>query len=287
MQVLHLSRFKVKSLARVQAGHGINPSSSDVPEPKPAFIGKYHVDRARVKGRYVFTMRPREKVGTAHILYLHGGAYSANFMAGHWEFMAYLLDHARCTITAPDYPLLPQATYRDGFAMIEQVYSDLLADIPANTITLMGDSAGGGLALALAQKLALDHAAQPHQIILLSPWLDVALTNPDIAKVADRDPLLSVEALQILGRQWAGSADLSHYQVSPLHGNPAGLGKVSLFTGAADVLNPDARKLKALFDAQNIPLDYFEYAGMMHCWVLFPMPEAMHARRQILSLLRN
>ncbi len=285
MLVLRLMNIKGKGLARVKAGKGINDVSSDAPEPDTQFRSKHHVEKTQVNGRNVFTLSPLIGSSDAHILYLHGGCYSATFIKEHWQFMGYLMDQCRCAITAPDYPLLPSATYRDTFAMVEQVYRDMTATVVPDKITFMGDSAGGGLALALAQKLALEHAPQPHQLILLSPWLDISMTNPDIWKVADRDPLVSAEACLILARQYAGNSDLSYYQLSPIYGDLTGLGNVSVFTGAIDVLNPDARKLKGLFEAQQITFQYFEYPHMMHDWILFPLPESMQARRQILDLL--
>ena len=95
-----------------------------------------------VAGRTVFTCTPPGGA-RKHILYTHGGSY-VNPLAGfHWSIVAALVEHTGATVTIPLYPLAPEHTYADGYRVVEAVYRELLADVPASAVVLCGDSAGG------------------------------------------------------------------------------------------------------------------------------------------------
>jgi acetyl esterase/lipase len=150
----------------------------------------------------------------------------------------------------------------------------------------MGDSAGGGFALALAQELSTGPLRLPQRLILLSPWLDLGMTNPDIALMEATDPLLSVEALRMSGKRWSGETQSTDWHLSPLFGPIDNLPPVILFTGTADVLNPDAKKFRDRFAGRENAIDYREYPGMMHVWMLFGFPESLKARADIVCLIQ-
>ena len=169
---------------------------------------------------------------------------------------------------------------------MQSVYQDLVARYGAANVLLMGDSAGGGLALALAEKLKLEHVALPAQLILLSPWLDIALENPDIAAVAPLDPFLTVQNLRLAAHAYAGSTPLSNYQLSPINGDLTGLPRISVFIGTHDIFVADARKFKRLLREQGNPINYFEYNGAIHVFALTNSPEGKQARAQIFALLK-
>ncbi|KAA5538941.1 alpha/beta hydrolase fold domain-containing protein [Adhaeribacter rhizoryzae] len=255
----------------------------DSPEPPLNIRQACLVDKYQVNGRNVFTLSPKHQSTGKHILYLHGGAYVQNFKKPHWDFLALLVKKLNCTITAPDYPLAPAYTYVETFAMVEALYQELVLKVNHADFILMGDSAGGGLGLALAQKMKADQVNQPSQIILLSPWLDISLTNPDISHI--EDSFLEVESLQKVGKVYAGSTSLDNYLVSPINGPLEGLGKISLFIGTKDVLLADARKLKKMAVAKNIAINYYEYADMVHVWMLLNFPESRKAKQQIMDLV--
>lgn len=151
----------------------------------------------------------------------------------------------------------------------------------------MGDSSGGGLALGFAMQLSKENKPQPHQIILLFPWLDVTMSNKDILEIDKKDKILGIEPLQIAGKAFAGELDLKDYRVSPIYGDFSGLGKISVFVGTHDLFVADCRKLKSLAKTSNISMNYFEYPKMFHGWVLASMQESKVAKNQISSLIKN
>lgn len=256
-------------------------------QPTRKILSAYKVENSRVQGHLVFTMNKKQKPGQKHILYLHGGAYVESFVKPHWDFLSVLMRNLDCTITAPDYPLAPAHTYEQSFAMVSEVYKELIKTINPGNFILMGDSSGGGFALALAQLMRNEKVAQPSQIILLSPWLDIGLTNPAIKDVDPSDYFLGVEGLKMAGKAYAGGTSPNYYLLSPIYGTLEGLPKLSVFIGSREILVADTRKLKALAHEKGIALNYFEYPGMFHAWMLLNLPESKKAKQQIIDLIRS
>ncbi|MBC7488640.1 MAG: alpha/beta hydrolase [Cytophagaceae bacterium] len=209
------------------------------------------------------------------------------FTRPHWNFIKDLILQTHCAVVAPDFPLLPDYDYKPRLDMVYEVYNKLLETTDNKNLVLMGDSSGGNMALVLAQLLHENNKPTPAQIILLSPWLDVSMSNSVLKTKLPPDPLLSYQSAIKVGKAHAGHADTKFYQVSPLYGKLKGIGKISLFTGTHDILHPDARKLKKIAQEQNVPLNYFEYNSMVHAWMLFDLPESQLVKQQIVSLLKS
>jgi acetyl esterase/lipase len=199
--------------------------------------------------------------------------------------MAELVIKSGCTVTAPDYPLAPDHTYKESFNMLTVLYCQLIGMASPHDIIFMGDSSGGGFALALAQKIRNDHIVQPGQIILLSPWLDITLTNPDIKDVDGVEPFLGIEGLRKAGKLYAGDAHPGHYLLSPINGALEGLGKISILIGSKDILVADTRKFRSLAESKGIKINYYEYEDMLHAWMFLNFPESKRAKQQVVDLI--
>lgn len=244
-----------------------------------------NIQKRQFKGRNVFTLTPKGAQSTTHILYLHGGAYVQSFVRQHWKFLSFLVRFTRCTITAPDYPLAPKSNCLDVFDMLMPLYSDIVAESGSRNTILMGDSAGGGLALALAQKVLTEKLDQPRKIILLSPWLDITLQNPEIKHVDRQDPFLSVAGLRKAGLAYARDADPEDFMLSPVNGPLDGLSPISIFMGSREILAPDARKLVRTAHDKGVSIQYREYKDMVHVWMLLNFRESKEARKEIIGLI--
>lgn len=282
MTALRLVRFKRATLGRMHAGLSFAPSLATRPRPPAGIRIRLGVGVSEIGRRRVYTLGPQARSPGQRVLYLHGGAYSVSFTSRHWSFMAWLAKATGSTVIAPDYPLSQDSGWRETFSMVRETYGKLAAGAGGQGVIVMGDSAGGGLALALAQSLRQDRLPQPTRLFLLSPWLDVTMGNPEIPAVEPGDPVLGTEALRMAGRRYAGADDPAHALISPLFGNLTDLAPITLFTGTADILNPDARKLRDIMESYGLSLDYHEFPGMMHDWMLFGFPESAKARREIL-----
>ena len=219
-------------------------------------------------GRKVWKIAPKGYKSEAVILYLHGGAYMGNILRLHWDLIYELVKKTGATIVVPDYPLAPDATYREAYDFVGDLNAGLITDYPAERIVFMGDSAGGGLAMGFAQHLRNEKKRLPDQLIVFSPWFDVSMTDARISLIDKEDKLLSIKGLKSAGQKYSGDLDPKDYRVSPLYGSFTGLCRLSIFTGTNDILNADAQKCRQLMRDQQISFNYFGYPKMFHDWVL-------------------
>lgn len=234
----------------------------------------------------VYTLAPKKAANGKVILYLHGGAYTADFLKQHWQFMSKLVK-AGFTVVAPDYPLAPQYTWRENIPFVMDVYKNLLKKVPADSVVFMGDSAGGGLALALAMAAGDAGMPQPKHILMLAPWLDLGMKNPEIEKLEKDDPMLNLKSINRSALMYAGdSSSLDEPYVSPIFGSLDEVAPMSLFVGGRDVLHADAEIFKNKCKMEGKTLNYFFYPEMVHVWMLVPfLPESKTAFEQILKLI--
>ena len=220
-------------------------------------------------GRKVFIITPKnEQKSEKVILYLHGGSYVAETSSDHWRFLEKLVKDTNATIILPDYPLTPKYTYKDVFTMITPLYKEIIEEVPTTNLILMGDSAGGGMGLALLERISEENIEMPYKTILISPWLDVRLENPEIDKIQKYDKDLNKETLKIAGIAYAGEDGMNSYLVNPIDGDLSKLKNVTIFTGTYDILNLDVHVLEEKAQKANVELKIKEYDGAGHIWFI-------------------
>ncbi len=151
-------------------------------KPSSRVYEKHCISTRAFKERMVWTISPKKHASEKYILYLHGGGYVNGFSGLHWQFMSNLVTALGCTVVAPDYPLTPEHQVQDTFDMVFPLYEELLIAADSSNLIVMGDSAGGGMGLALTMQARDKSIEQPSDLVLLSPWLDVTMINPDIKK---------------------------------------------------------------------------------------------------------
>ena len=247
----------------------VHNSYNKYPSKIPVSLFKYcDVKTEEIFGRKVWTISKKNTISGNIVLFLHGGAYYANISYLHWSFVARLAEITDSTIVVPDYPLAPEFTCFDTYRFMNNLYSKILSSYPEKQIVLMGDSAGGGLALGFAQKISFENIRQPGHIFLFSPWLDATMTNPEISVLDKSDKILSIDGLKMAGINYAGNIGITDYRVSPIYGDLSRLGKLTIFVGTNEILMADARMLKQKLDLMGIDFNYFVYPDMFHDWVL-------------------
>src|SRR6185503_5191803 len=278
--VLHVLRMK-RSVNRMR--ERVANGDRTYTEPSRRLHHKHRISKREVNGHLVWTIAPKENAGEKQVIYLHGGAYVNSFASQHWALMSKLVEMLNCTIIAPNYPHAPEHCVTDVFDLLVPLYNELAARAGSSNVTLMGDSSGGGISLALAQRLREDGNDQPAHIVLLSPWLDATLSNPQIEELDKTDPFLGVEGLKYGGEVYARDVDPRSYLVSPVYGSLKDLAPITLFIGTRDILYADCRKLWNNAGAEGVAINYREYEGMVHNWMLVPMPEAKHAIAEIID----
>jgi monoterpene epsilon-lactone hydrolase len=202
------------------------------------------------------------------LLYLHGGAYVLNLHSAQWTLVGGLLERSGSEVVVPLYPLAPEHNWRDGLEAARQAYFSLLAESPSDPIVIFGDSAGGGLALILAQSLRDSGGLQPAALVLFSPSLD--LSKPSRSPSARAG---SIEFRNDAGRFWGEGIAADDPRISPIYGDQRNLPPTVVFSGTRDPLDRDAVRLKKF----NPNIELRRYGGMPHVWPVAPIPEGRRA----------
>lgn len=251
------------------------------------FSRRYEVSSSRIgsgDGFPVHAVRARGAHPARTVLYLHGGGFVAPIDPFHVRYAARLASALDAEVLLPDYPLAPGHTWRDSHDALVDLAADLLAERPT---VLAGDSAGGGIAVAVAQTLRDRGGPQPTHLLLHAPWVDLTTSTPATRWYAKRDPWLRITKLEAYARWWAGSPeDLARPEVSPALADLAGLPPGLLFVGTRDLLLPGCRLLARRAEEAGWDLTLVEEPGLIHVYPLLSMiPEAQRAWRTTLDFL--
>ena len=205
------------------------------------------------------------------VIYLHGGAYCFGILDSHIVFCDKLAKRMNAKVFMPLYPILLKSTCLDAFHFLQEVYAEALRE--GKRVILMGDSSGGGLALAFAESLRDSGVPMPEGLVLLSPWIDVTMTNPAIPSMEENDFILSAYGLAGLGKLWAGELDVRDSRVSPLYGSMAGLPPTLIFCGTDEILHPDITLLHEKMKAAGTKSRLVIGEGLWHVFPSYDIPE--------------
>ncbi len=242
--------------------------------------------RKSPSGRTIWELQKKNTTPTRYLLYLHGGAFVHNVTAYDWKLLNRIVQQSGYCIVVPDFPLTPDHNHEEVYNMVVPLYEELLHEAGAKNLIVMGSSAGGGLALALAQYAKEKEIGQPAELILISPVLDATFTNPAIAAIEKDDPCLRTSGLKKALSAYAAGTDLTSYRISPMNGDLNGLAPVHLFMGTHELLLPDARRLVERAKKELAIVHYYEYEGMFHGWFVLNLPEARDVFNHVLAIMR-
>lgn len=213
------------------------------------------------RGEWVAAPRARSD---CVILYLHGGGYVSGSPRTHRALMGHLSRHARAYILALDYRLAPEHVFPAALEDAWAAYWWLLnRGVPPGRIAVAGDSAGGGLALALLLALRDAGAPLPAGGICFSPWVDLALTGASLHKNKLTD-FINEDILRATAEMYLGGHDPRDPLVSPLYADLRGLPPLLVQAGSAELLYDDSRRLAHNARKAGVDVQFDVYEGMVH-----------------------
>ena len=234
----------------------------------------------------VFILNDQKSSSQMVILYIHGGAWTNQPLNLHWLFMDKMAQALNAKVIAPIYPKVPHFSYQDTYPKMLSLYKEILASIESsNQLAIIGDSAGGNIALGLIQLLKRDGLPQPQDIILLSACVDMSLENPLIQEYEENDPMLASEGMEVITKIWAADKALKDPIISPIYGDFQVVGKITHFIGSHESLYPDAIQFDEKLTEQGVAINTFVYPKMNHVFVVMPIPEAVDAQQKIINIL--
>jgi acetyl esterase/lipase len=227
---------------------------------EPAAIGGVKAER----------VVPTNAVEGRRILYLHGGGYAGGSPRSHRPMVARLAEAARSAAVSLDYRLAPEHPFPAAVEDAVDAYRALLAEgvWPERTI-VAGDSAGGGLALALALKLKDEGLPQPAGLFVISPWADLTQGHATYETKAGDDPMLTRERLDEAAVEYLGSADAKDPLASPVFGDFAGVAPMLIQVGSEETLLGDSLLLAERAGHARVEVRLEVWPEMIHVWHAF------------------
>lgn len=229
------------------------------------------------------------KKGTSKkkIFYLHGGSYIEQAGNFHFQLADKLHKGSDATIIIPIYPLAPHVTFDKAYEQVGACYEKLFAKTDGKNIVLMGDSAGAGFALGLHQLRAKQNKPTADKLILISPFIDITLSNPEIADFEKKDAMLSAAGLREMASAWAGKADPKDFRLSPIYGDLSSVKSAMILIGTADILCPDARLLNIKLTELGKHTIFIEEPGYPHDYAILPMSGAKKAIQKMIGYING
>jgi epsilon-lactone hydrolase len=215
------------------------------------------------------------------ILWFHGGAYVVGSPATHAAMLGRLSRLSRLAVVAPDYRKAPEHPAPCAFEDAQAAHAALLAQGWApGQIILGGDSAGGGLALALLADLCA-RGLRPGGLVVFSPWTDLSLSGASLQAHAGADPLLPVSRIVEAVEMVRGPLDPADPRLSPLFAGFDRPPPVLILVGSDEILLDDSRRMAARLAAAGGAVTLHEEPQAPHVWPIFDgwVPEARAALR--------
>ena len=223
----------------------------------------------------VKSSKPSERV----VVYLHGGGYVQPIAKQHWDLIGKIARETSSTVFMPRYGLASRHNVDDALDFLELVHKEVAGlGLP---VVIAGDSAGGGLALTIAQQGSWQKITK--RLILIAPWVDSEWSYEDFERYENRDPWLLSQSLRYIAIVWSGRGDYKRVEVSPLRGELRGLPPTSIYVGDYDLLYQDSLALKEKLDAAGVQNTLHFQPGALHVYPLIPSPVGTAAVRKILD----
>ncbi len=199
------------------------------------------------------------------VIHFHGGGYCLGSAVTARSWAAHLSARTGCRVVLPEYRLAPEHPYP---AALEDARAVVGALSGAGPVVVSGDSAGGGLALALVLSMRDAGQVLPAGAILLSPWLELGRDRRADPELVRRDVLLSPDWLDACARAYAEPARWAEPLISPLCGAHGGLPPLLIQAGTEELLAPDAGRLAASASAAGVDVTYTRWPRMWHDFTL-------------------
>lgn len=206
----------------------------------------------------------------SYLLYIHGGSFIDKPLHMQIRFVKKVAKKLNSTLIVPLYKTIPDGNSQELLMELKSIYQLLLSH--NDKIYLIGDSAGGGSILSLSLELVKEKIKNPQSIIMLSPWLDLSLSNQKISE--KKDIVCSMSGNKYCGKLWADNYDITDYRVSPIYGDFECLNKIFISCGGNEICQPDCIKLASKLKQDKINYKFVQFNNQFHNFELYPIIES-------------
>jgi monoterpene epsilon-lactone hydrolase len=218
------------------------------------------------------------------LLYLHGGGYTIGSINSHRHLASRLSKSAKVRVLAIDYRLAPEHPFPAALEDARAAYRWLLAQgFCQAKLAIAGDSAGGGLTMAVLVALRDEDAGLPAAAVCMSPWVDLAGTGNSMRTKAEVDPMVRQDGVRMMAKMYLGQADATTPLASPLYADLSGLPPLLIQVGTSEVLLDDAVRLAERAKSAGVNVTLEQWEDMIHVWQFFAsmLPEGGQAIERI------
>ena len=247
------------------------------------------VEKSLIAGIPVVTINSAAQNRT--VLYLHGGGFVLGSAKSHRQHLLRLARMCDARIVAIEYSLSPEHAYPRALEEIQKVWEELVAtkQIKVDKTVLMGDSAGGDLALASVMRFRDAHLPQPACVVLLSPALDATFSGDSYHHNIVKDPILNMRKLEFFASSYAQNHSRKIPFISPVYANLKSLPALLIHAGTDDLLFSDSQTVAKNAARDGTEVSLFVGEGMWHGWHFFAsyVPEAKAAMRSIAQYVKS
>ncbi|MEL6241779.1 MAG: alpha/beta hydrolase [Pseudomonadota bacterium] len=220
---------------------------------------------------------PRGASPDRTILYFHGGGYIFGSPRSHAGLAGQIAVRTGARVILPDYPLAPEHPFPAAFDHALQAYETLLQRVGSpEHIQIGGDSAGGGLALALNAWLAKENGPVPAGCFAFSPLTDLTYSGPSVTENAKIEAYLPAARVWDMARLYLNGADPTDPRASPLFAAFADAAPVWLTVGKTEILRDDSLRIAERIRSDGTSIDLLVEEDLPHVWPIFfsYLPEA-------------
>jgi epsilon-lactone hydrolase len=224
------------------------------------------------------------------LLYLHGGGYQIGSFRSHAELASRLGRASGRRVLLPEYRLAPEhpfpAAVDDALAVWRWLRG--AQGLSASAIAVAGDSAGGGLAVAMMTALRDGGEDLPAACVLMSPWTDLSCSGASITERVSEDPIFAPGRLEQLAAEYLAGADPRTPLASPMFARLDGLPPLLILVGTAEMLLSDAEDLAKAAAAAGVDVTLQAGEGLPHVYPgMLGTPEATEATDKAGAFLRD
>jgi monoterpene epsilon-lactone hydrolase len=254
--------------------------------PGWVFSEHYALGDAPLRGEWLAPVAPAGST----ILYLHGGGYYFCSPKSHRGIVFALAKRSGARVFSLDYRLAPEHPFPAALDDAVAAYRRLIADgVPAQSIVIAGDSAGGGLALAMLLALRDAGDAMPAGGVLLSPWTDLASSGETFVTNNGRDPMFYGAVFRPVAQLYLGNADARNPLASPVYGDFSGLPPLLIHVGDTEVLLSDSTRVADSARAAGVGVELKIWPAMPHVFQMYApfMPEANRALDEAAAFIQR
>lgn len=248
---------------------------------------KFNVSDSVVDGRNVTTVAPKNKAAKRTILYLHGGGFVMSITSLHWLLIRRLSHRLDAVVVVPDYPLAPEHSCVESNDWIVRHYAQLVRSVDTSTLSVMGDSAGGHLALALLLQARDKGLPLPSSSVLFSPAVTGDYDHEHRKAKDATDCMIALAGMEPIARLWARDLDVHDPRISLLKASLKGLPPIAVYAGSEEIMSYDAQRIEEKATEEGVDIDVFVYDGMFHAWPIFPIPEARKVVAEVVNFVQK